>query len=162
MEATGRITQVMGPVVDVEFPANAVPNILNSLKATNSRIDDTADNLVLEVAQHLGGNTVRCVAMDTTDGLRRGQSVKDTGQPITVPVGREVLGRYTLPHEYFVPKGDRDYVTAWNASRAGETPFGMAREGLAASLRSACAEASAAGSNPRVRASATRRATRQR
>jgi F-type H+/Na+-transporting ATPase subunit beta len=94
MEAnTGRITQVMGPVVDVEFPANAVPNILNAVTATNARIDAQEDNLVLEVASHLGGNTVRCIAMDTTDGLRRGQSVRNTGSPIMVPVGREVLGR---------------------------------------------------------------------
>ncbi|MCB9685393.1 MAG: F0F1 ATP synthase subunit beta [Alphaproteobacteria bacterium] len=94
MEAnTGRITQVMGPVVDVEFPPGKVPEIMNSLKATNVRIDETEDNLVLEVAQHLGGNTVRTIAMDTTDGLRRGQEVKDSGQPITVPVGQEVLGR---------------------------------------------------------------------
>jgi F-type H+-transporting ATPase subunit beta len=93
MEATGRITQVMGPVVDVEFPANAVPNILNAVTTTNARIDAQENNLVLEVASHLGGNTVRCIAMDTTDGLRRGQSVRNTGSPITVPVGREVLGR---------------------------------------------------------------------
>ncbi len=94
MEATlGRITQVMGPVVDVEFPPGHVPEILNSLKASNPRISDQPDNLVLEVAQHLGGNTVRTIAMDVTDGLKRGQEVKDTGQPITVPVGQEVLGR---------------------------------------------------------------------
>ncbi|MCB9691357.1 MAG: F0F1 ATP synthase subunit beta [Alphaproteobacteria bacterium] len=93
MEANGFIKQVMGPVVDVEFPPGAVPKILNSLRATNPRIDDNEGNLVLEVAQHLGENTVRTIAMDTTDGLRRGQSVRDTGQPITVPVGKEVLGR---------------------------------------------------------------------
>ena len=89
----GRITQVMGPVVDVEFPPGQVPEILNSLKVTNPRISSSSDNLVLEVAQHLGGNTVRTIAMDTTDGLRRGQEVKDTGKPISVPVGQEVLGR---------------------------------------------------------------------
>jgi F-type H+-transporting ATPase subunit beta len=89
----GKITQVMGPVVDVEFPPGRVPEILNSLKVTNPRIDDGADNLVLEVSQHLGGNMVRTIAMDTTDGLRRGQDVKDTGAPISVPVGQEVLGR---------------------------------------------------------------------
>src|SRR5688572_22700247 len=91
--AAGRITQVMGPVVDVEFPPGKVPDILNSLKVTNPRIDERADNLVLEVAAHLGGNTVRTIAMDTTEGLRRGQEVKDTGQPILVPVGPEVKGR---------------------------------------------------------------------
>jgi len=91
--ATGRINQVMGPVVDVEFPPGQVPNILNSLKVSNPRISDEDDNLVLEVASHLGGNIVRTIAMDTTDGLCRGQSVRDTGEPITVPVGEEVLGR---------------------------------------------------------------------
>jgi len=91
--AIGRINQVMGPVVDVEFPPGQVPNILNSLKLSNPRISDEADNLVLEVASHLGGNIVRTIAMDTTDGLRRGQDVRDTGEPITVPVGDEVLGR---------------------------------------------------------------------
>jgi len=95
MEASvnGRITQVMGPVVDVEFPAGSVPEILNALNATNPRISESDDNLVLEVASHLGGNTVRTIAMDTTDGLRRGQEVKNTGSPILVPVGQEVLGR---------------------------------------------------------------------
>ncbi|MEZ4236651.1 MAG: F0F1 ATP synthase subunit beta [Myxococcota bacterium] len=91
--ATGRITQVMGPVVDVEFPPGAVPEILNALKVTNPRINDRDDNLVLEVAQHLGGNLVRTIAMDTTDGLRRGQEARNTGSPIMVPVGQEVLGR---------------------------------------------------------------------
>jgi len=91
--ATGRINQVMGPVVDVEFPPGQVPNILNSLKVSNPRISDEDDNLVLEVASHLGGNVVRTIAMDTTDGLCRGQDVRDTGEPITVPVGQEVLGR---------------------------------------------------------------------
>jgi len=91
--ATGRITQVMGPVVDVEFPPGHVPDILNALRASNARISDSDDNLVLEVAQHLGGNVVRTIAMDVTDGLQRGQEVKNTGSPITVPVGEEVLGR---------------------------------------------------------------------
>ncbi len=93
MEANGRITQVMGPVVDVEFPPGQVPEILNSLRATNSRLDDRENNLVLEVAAHLGGNVVRTIAMDMTDGLQRGQQVSDTGKPISVPVGEEVLGR---------------------------------------------------------------------
>lgn len=93
MEANGFIKQVMGPVVDVEFPPGKVPAIFSALKATNSRIDDTEGNLVLEVAAHLGENTVRTIAMDTTDGLRRGQAVSDTGAAITVPVGKEVLGR---------------------------------------------------------------------
>ena len=94
MEAsTGRVIQVMGPVVDVEFPPGQLPNIYNALKLSNPFINDTADNLTLEVAQHLGENTIRAISMDTTDGLRRGQEVRDTGSPISVPVGRKVLGR---------------------------------------------------------------------
>ncbi len=94
MEAnTGEIVQVMGPVVDVEFPPGKLPKIYTALTITNKFIDDREDNLVVEVAQHLGENTVRCIAMDTTDGLTRGQVVKDTGNPIRMPVGAEVLGR---------------------------------------------------------------------
>jgi len=89
----GRITQVIGPVVDVEFPPGALPDIYTALSVTNPGIDERPDNLVIEVAQHLGENTARCVAMDTTDGLVRGMTVKDTGAPITMPVGKEVLGR---------------------------------------------------------------------
>ena len=83
----GRITQVIGAVVDVEF-SDHLPAILNSLETTNR-----GNRLVLEVAQHLGENTVRCVAMDSTEGLVRGQEVKDTGEPIKVPVGEGTLGR---------------------------------------------------------------------
>ncbi len=94
MEAnTGRVTQVMGPVVDVEFPPGQLPNIYSALRLSNPFISNKADNLVLEVALHLGENTVRAIAMDTTDGLTRGQDVRDTGAPIQVPVGRNVLGR---------------------------------------------------------------------
>lgn len=91
--AVGKVVQVMGPVVDVEFPQGQLPAIYNALKLTNKEINDTADNLILEVAQHLGENVVRTIAMDTTDGLARGVAVKDTGEQITTPVGREVLGR---------------------------------------------------------------------
>jgi len=90
---TGKITQVIGPVVDVEFPASEVPTILNALTVTNPAIGDEPDNLVLEVAQHLGEHTVRTIAMDSTEGLVRGLSVKDTGAPIATPVGEAVLGR---------------------------------------------------------------------
>ncbi len=83
----GRITQVMGAVVDVQFDG-ALPAILNALHCDNKET-----RLVLEVAQHLGENMVRTVAMDTTDGLVRGQEVHDTGGPITVPVGPDTLGR---------------------------------------------------------------------
>jgi F-type H+-transporting ATPase subunit beta len=89
----GKVTQVMGPVVDVEFPAGHLPNILSALKLTNPFIGDGEDNLTLEVALHLGENTVRAISMDTTDGLSRGTPVKDTGLPIAMPVGPKVLGR---------------------------------------------------------------------
>lgn len=89
----GKIVQVMGPVVDVEFPPGQVPKLLDALKVTNPAIDDREWNLVLEVAQQLGDNVVRCIAMDTTDGLRRGQEVWATGEPIKVPVGKATLGR---------------------------------------------------------------------
>jgi len=91
--SSGKIVQVMGPVVDVEFESGDLPEVLTALRATNGAIDDKVDNLVVEVALHLGERTVRCIAMDTTDGLCRGQVVKDTGAPITIPVGPETLGR---------------------------------------------------------------------
>jgi F-type H+/Na+-transporting ATPase subunit beta len=90
---TGKITQVIGPVVDVEFPPGKVPSILNALVTTNANIDDEKDNLVLEVAQHLGESVVRTIAMEATEGLVRGQVVSDTGGPIMMPVGPSTLGR---------------------------------------------------------------------
>ncbi|MGH0036095.1 MAG: F0F1 ATP synthase subunit beta [Myxococcota bacterium] len=90
---TGKIVQVMGPVVDVEFPPGDLPEINTALRTTNAAIDDREDNLVVEVAQHLGENTVRCIAMDTSEGLMRGQDVHDTGAPISIPVGPSTLGR---------------------------------------------------------------------
>lgn len=89
----GRIVQVMGPVVDVEFEKGHLPAIYNALKTTNVQISKDKNNLVLEVAQHLGENVVRAIAMDSTDGLARGEAVADTGEQITVPVGNDVLGR---------------------------------------------------------------------
>jgi F-type H+-transporting ATPase subunit beta len=89
----GKVVQVIGPVVDVEFPDGKLPKILSALKLTNPGISPAKDNLTLEVAQHLGENTVRAVAMDTTDGLVRGMGVRDTGSPIMMPVGPECLGR---------------------------------------------------------------------
>ena len=89
----GRVVQVIGPVVDVEFPDGKLPKILNALKVTNPSISSEKDNLTLEVAQHLGENTVRAIAMDTSDGLVRGMDVRDTGSPIAMPVGPECLGR---------------------------------------------------------------------
>ena len=89
----GQITQVMGAVVDVEFEDSALPPIYNALQVTNPAVSDKEWNLILEVAQHLGENTVRCIAMDSAEGLSRGLSVRDTGNVITVPVGGETLGR---------------------------------------------------------------------
>jgi F-type H+-transporting ATPase subunit beta len=89
----GKIKQVLGPVVDVEFDGQSLPAIYNALRVTNPSIDDRKDNLVLEVAQHLGDRVVRTIAMDSTDGLVRGMLVKDSGTTITSPVGKEVLGR---------------------------------------------------------------------
>src|SRR5215471_10029040 len=93
MPSNGRITQVIGAVIDVEFPDGKLPPIVNALTVTNASISDQPWNLVLEVAQHLGENTVRTIAMDSTDGLVRGEEVRDTGQGITVPVGEATLGR---------------------------------------------------------------------
>ena len=89
----GKITQVIGPVVDVEFPPGALPEIYTALAVTNPAIDQRLDNLIVEVAQHLGENTARCIAMDSTEGLVRGMAAKNTGSPITIPVGASVLGR---------------------------------------------------------------------
>ena len=89
----GKIVQVMGPVVDVEFPPGELPEIYTALRVTNPGVDEREDNLVLEVAQHLGENTVRSIAMDTTDGLRRGQAARNTGDAIRIPVGESTLGR---------------------------------------------------------------------
>jgi len=89
----GKIVQVIGPVIDVEFEEGKLPYILNSILITNPTINDEEDNLIVEVAQHLGDNVVRCIAMDITDGLVRGMPAKDTGAPIMVPVGKECLGR---------------------------------------------------------------------
>jgi F-type H+-transporting ATPase subunit beta len=83
----------MGPVVDVEFPQGQLPEIYTALRVTNPGIDEREGNLVLEVAQHLGENTVRCVAMDTTEGLIRGQAAQNTEDGIRVPVGAKTLGR---------------------------------------------------------------------
>ena len=74
--ATGRITQVIGPAVDVEFPAGKLPAIMTALTLTNKNIDDREDNLVLEVAAHIGENTVRTVAMDETEGLVRRSKIE--------------------------------------------------------------------------------------
>ncbi|HIJ94401.1 MAG TPA: F0F1 ATP synthase subunit beta [Desulfuromonadales bacterium] len=90
---TGKITQVIGAVIDVEFEPGKLPEIYHALRVTNPAIDDRENNLVLEVAQHLGENSVRTIAMDSTDGLKRGQVAIDTGKQICAPVGHKTLGR---------------------------------------------------------------------
>src|SRR6478752_9557349 len=82
----GRIARVTGPVVDIEFPHDSIPGIYNALKSTIT-IGDDSHEITLEVAQHLGDDLVRAIGLNPTDGLVRGQEVRDTGGPITVPVG---------------------------------------------------------------------------
>lgn len=90
---SGKITQVLGAVIDVEFPEGELPSILTALQCSNTFISDKPWNLTLEVAQHLGENTVRTIAMDSTDGLVRGSEVRNLGEGITMPVGIGTLGR---------------------------------------------------------------------
>ena len=85
----GRISQIIGPVIDVEFSEGELPEIYNAIKIIRS--DQSV--LILEVQQHLGENIVRCVSMDSTEGMIRGMEALDTGEPISVPVGPQVLGR---------------------------------------------------------------------
>ena len=86
--ATGRIVQVIGTVVDIEFPADELPNLFDALE-----VDNEGERLVLEVQQHIGNNWVRCLALGATDGLARGVEAVDTGERVSVPVGPETLGR---------------------------------------------------------------------
>ena len=106
--STGKIVQVIGPVIDVEFEPGQLPAIYNALKIEQGE----SDPITVEVAQHLGESTVRTVSMQPTDGMVRGLPVEDTGQPISVPVGPEVLGRILNvigdPVDGFV--GDRLHV----------------------------------------------------
>src|SRR5438270_372489 len=92
MPATGKVSQVIGSTFDVEFPENELPNIYNAVKIDATK-DGMTIKLVGEIASHLGGSKVRAVALGSTDGLRRGMDVVDTGGPVTVPVGKETLGR---------------------------------------------------------------------
>jgi len=86
--AYGKIIQVIGSTVDIKFPENEVPQLLNAIK-----IEDGTISMILEVAQLIGDNTVRCISLSHTDGLVRGMEAKDLGEPITIPVGRQTLGR---------------------------------------------------------------------
>jgi F-type H+-transporting ATPase subunit beta len=114
----GYVRQVMGPVVDVEFPEGAVPPIYNALKVTNKSLNDKEGNLVLEVAQHLGDRVVRTIAMDGTDGLVRGEKVTNTGDTIKAPVGREVLGRIKgCGSSCSVCEGWKDRLVRWSRRR---------------------------------------------
>ena len=84
----GTVIQVMGPVLDIRFPDEQLPELLNAIRVQNGE-----HTIVAEVAQHIGDNVVRCIAMSSTDGLQRGTEAEDTGAPISVPVGDECLGR---------------------------------------------------------------------
>ena len=88
MQNIGKIVQIIGAVVDIRFSKENLPKLLNSIEINNN-----GTKLVVEVAQHIGDDTVRCIAMSSTDGLIRGLDAVDTGAPIRVPVGRETLGR---------------------------------------------------------------------
>ena len=83
---TGEVIQIVGAVVDIRFPKDSLPNLLNAIE-----IDNNGQRLVVEVAQHIGDDTVRCIAMSSTDGLVRGTAAVDTGKAISVPVGKETL-----------------------------------------------------------------------
>jgi F-type H+-transporting ATPase subunit beta len=121
METTaskGKITQVIGPVVDVEFPSGKLPKILNALTTTNPNVSAKKHNLVLEVAQHLGESVVRAVAMDASEGLVRGTEVIDTGNPIMMPVGPATLGRIlNVVGEPVDEKGDVGAKLRWPIHR---------------------------------------------
>ena len=84
----GTVVQIIGPVLDIKFPTEELPNLLNAIE-----IEHDGRKIVVEVSQHVGNDTVRCIAMSSTDGLVRGIKAVDTGESITVPVGRDTLGR---------------------------------------------------------------------
>jgi F-type H+-transporting ATPase subunit beta len=116
----GTITQVIGTVVDVTFPEGKLPALKNALRTANPAKEGTKENksMVLEVAQHIGLSQVRCVAMDATDGLKRGSEVEDTGAPISVPVGEEVLGRmFNVVGEPIDGKGAAKGADSWSIHR---------------------------------------------
>lgn len=115
----GKIKQVLGPVVDVQFPANELPAINSALKVTNRFISDKEYNLTLEVAQHLGDSVCRTIAMDSTEGLIRGESVQATGKMIQAPVGDGVLGRIiNVIGEPIDEAGPLKTTEAWDIHRA--------------------------------------------
>ncbi len=102
--ATGKILQIIGPTVDIQFPSDQLPKILNAVKIKREKADD---DLIVETAQHLGGDVVRCISMRSTDGLVRGMEATDLGEPITVPVGEQTLGRiFNVTGETIDGKGE--------------------------------------------------------
>jgi len=108
--AEGKIIQIIGPSVDISFPENQGPQLLNAI-----RIEGKEANLILEVAQDIGNNTVRCIALGSTDGLVRGMKAIDTGSPITVPIGRQTLGRiFNLLGEPIDAKGPLEHPETRN------------------------------------------------
>ena len=123
--AVGTVEEIQGVVVEVAFPADHLPEIYNALEVELERYGDEdhegeagVGTLVLEVQQHLGDDRVRAVAMDATDGLRRGQQVVDTGGPITVPVGDATLGRiFNLLGDAIDDEGDVDTDDRWPIHR---------------------------------------------
>ncbi|MFB3066580.1 MAG: F0F1 ATP synthase subunit beta, partial [Planctomycetota bacterium] len=116
-ESYGKIVQVIGPVIDVEFPADKIPKIYDALEL-DEKAGDIEIRLVAEVQQDLGRNQVRAVAMSSTDGVVRGMPVKDTGSPITVPVGEECLGRvFNLLGEPVDNKGPVNAKKRWPIHR---------------------------------------------
>ena len=119
----GKIVQVLGAVIDVEFPqGGGIHKIYDAVVTTNPTIDDQENNLVLEVAQHLGDNVVRCIAMDSSEGLVRGQEVIDTGAPISVPVGQKTLGRILdVTGRPIDEQGSVDTYTRWPIHRPTPT-----------------------------------------
>lgn len=92
-EEKGKILQIIGPVVDIEFEEDQLPEIYNALRIPRTSVEGVEEDLTCEVQQHLGEDRVRAVAMDSTDGLVRGMDVFDLGQPISIPVGPSTLGR---------------------------------------------------------------------
>src|ERR1700761_4716361 len=114
--STGKIVQVIGPVVDIEFQAGKLPAIYNAVHIPLSTKEKPGDggHLTVEVASHLGDNVVRAISLGPTEGLQRGMEAKDTGAPLTVPVGRECLGR--LMDVLGEPKDERGPIGAKNTS----------------------------------------------
>jgi F-type H+-transporting ATPase subunit beta len=122
--STGKIVQVIGPVVDIQFPAGKLPAMYNAihipLPTAKGKPADGPQNLTVEVASHLGDEQIRAIALGPTDGLQRGMEAQDTGAPVTVPVGRECLGR--LMDVLGQPKDERGPIQAKHQSPIHKPP----------------------------------------